>query len=65
MAMLPLILLFPGASLLDGEQVRTWEEKLSFPTYSIGKPDPTPLFDTGRIYQQAHALVYQYFWMRI
>jgi tetratricopeptide (TPR) repeat protein len=47
---------------LRAEQpVRAWEAKLTLPTYEIGAPDPNPLFDTGRVYQRAHAPIYPYF----
>ncbi len=40
--------------------VRAWEEPLVIPTYRIGKPDPNPIFYTGRAYQGAKGPVYPY-----
>jgi tetratricopeptide (TPR) repeat protein len=56
-----LLALIWGTALLQGAApVRVWEEPLVLPTYEIGKPDPNPIFDTGRAYQRAHAPVYPY-----
>jgi len=40
--------------------VRAWKEPLVIPTYRIGKPDPNPIFYTGRAYQGAKGPVYPY-----
>jgi tetratricopeptide (TPR) repeat protein len=40
--------------------VKAWEEPLVIPTYRIGKPDPNPIFYTGRAYQGAKGPVYPY-----
>jgi tetratricopeptide (TPR) repeat protein len=53
--------LLGGNLLRAGQPVRAWEETLVLPTYAIGAPDPSPLFDVGRVYQRAHAPVYPYF----
>ncbi|MFQ6071072.1 MAG: DUF5107 domain-containing protein, partial [Candidatus Aminicenantales bacterium] len=40
--------------------VRIWEEPLEIPTYRVGKPEPNPIFFTGRAYQGAKGPVYPY-----
>jgi len=41
-------------------EVKAWEEPLVIPTYRIGRPDPNPIFYTGRAYQGAKGPVYPY-----
>lgn len=38
--------------------VHVWEEKISIPTYSIGKPDKNPMFFEKRVYQGSSGVVY-------
>ena len=38
--------------------VNIWEEKVSIPTYGIGKPDKNPMFFEKRVYQGSSGVVY-------
>jgi tetratricopeptide (TPR) repeat protein len=38
--------------------VNAWEEKVSIPTYGIGKPDKNPMFFEKRVYQGSSGVVY-------
>lgn len=38
--------------------VQVWEEKISIPTYGIGKPDKNPMFFEKRVYQGSSGVVY-------
>lgn len=38
--------------------VNVWEEKVTIPTYGIGKPDKNPMFFEKRIYQGSSGVVY-------
>jgi tetratricopeptide (TPR) repeat protein len=38
--------------------VNAWEEKVSIPTYGIGKPDRNPMFFEKRVYQGSSGVVY-------
>ncbi|MGF7077687.1 DUF5107 domain-containing protein [Mucilaginibacter sp. UYCu711] len=38
--------------------VNAWEEKISIPTYGIGKPDKNPMFFEKRVYQGSSGVVY-------
>lgn len=38
--------------------VNVWEEKITIPTYGIGKPDKNPMFFEKRIYQGSSGVVY-------
>lgn len=38
--------------------VQVWEEQISIPTYSIGKPDKNPMFFEKRVYQGSSGVVY-------
>jgi tetratricopeptide (TPR) repeat protein len=40
--------------------VKLWEELLVIPTYKVEKPDPNPIFYSGRAYQGAQGHVYPY-----
>lgn len=38
--------------------VKVWEEKISIPTYGVGKPDKNPMFFEKRVYQGSSGVVY-------
>ena len=38
--------------------VAVWEEKVSIPTYGIGKPEKNPIFSEKRVYQGSSGVVY-------
>ena len=38
--------------------VEVWEEKVSIPTYGIGKPEKNPIFSEKRVYQGSSGVVY-------
>jgi len=38
--------------------VNVWEEKVSIPTYGVGKPDKNPMFFEKRVYQGSSGVVY-------
>ncbi|GAA4307290.1 DUF5107 domain-containing protein [Mucilaginibacter gynuensis] len=38
--------------------VNVWEEKVTIPTYGIGKPDKNPMFFEKRVYQGSSGVVY-------
>ena len=38
--------------------VQVWEEKISIPTYGIGRPDKNPMFFEKRVYQGSSGVVY-------
>lgn len=38
--------------------VNVWEEKVTIPTYAVGKPDKNPMFFEKRIYQGSSGVVY-------
>ena len=40
------------------EAVKIWEEKVTIPTYGVGKPDKNPMFFEKRIYQGSSGVVY-------
>lgn len=40
------------------EQVKVWEERISIPTYAIGKPEKNPMFLEKRVYQGSSGAVY-------
>ncbi len=40
------------------EKVHIWEEKVTIPTYLIGKPDKNPMFLEKRVYQGSSGVVY-------
>src|SRR5947199_356727 len=39
-------------------QVKAWEEKVTIPTYAIGKPEKNPMFLEKRVYQGSSGVVY-------
>lgn len=39
-------------------QVRAWDEKVTIPTYGIGKPEKNPMFLEKRVYQGSSGVVY-------
>lgn len=43
-----------------GQSVKAWEEPLVIPAYRVEKPDPNPIFYTGRAYQGAKGAIYPY-----
>ncbi|MRN54780.1 DUF5107 domain-containing protein [Paenibacillus monticola] len=43
---------------LNKAKVRVWEEQVSIPTYSVGKPDRNPMFLEKRVYQGSSGRVY-------
>ena len=36
---------------VEMETVRVWEEKVTIPTYRVGKPNKNPMFLEKRVYQ--------------
>ena len=40
--------------------VKAWKEKVSIPTYEIGKPEKNPIFLEKRVYQGSSGAVYPY-----
>src|SRR5688572_7288523 len=38
--------------------VKVWQEKVTIPTYGIGKPDKNPMFFEKRVYQGSSGVVY-------
>ncbi len=49
-----------GAEPAAGTAVQVREETLVLPTYTVGPPDPNPIFYSGRNYQGAKGPVYPY-----
>ncbi len=48
-----------NAPHLEGrEKVRAWYEKVTIPTYGIGKPEKNPMFLEKRVYQGSSGVVY-------
>jgi tetratricopeptide (TPR) repeat protein len=43
---------------MSSSTVNAWEEKVSIPTYGIGKPDKNPMFFEKRVYQGSSGVVY-------
>lgn len=43
---------------MDKLFVNVWEEKISIPTYGIGKPEKNPMFFEKRVYQGSSGVVY-------
>ncbi|QKJ31252.1 DUF5107 domain-containing protein [Mucilaginibacter mali] len=43
---------------MNTSYVNAWEEKVSIPTYGIGKPDKNPMFFEKRVYQGSSGVVY-------
>ncbi|KAA8481912.1 Tfp pilus assembly protein PilF [Arcticibacter tournemirensis] len=43
---------------MNNMNVAIWEEKVSLPTYGIGKPDKNPMFFEKRVYQGSSGVVY-------
>ena len=39
-------------------RVQVWEEKITIPTYGIGKPEKNPIFLENRVYQGSSGVVY-------
>lgn len=39
-------------------KVKVWSEKVSIPTYGVGKPDKNPMFLEKRVYQGSSGRVY-------
>lgn len=39
-------------------QVKAWAEKITIPTYWIGKPEKNPMFLEKRVYQGSSGVVY-------
>ncbi len=44
--------------MTNNESVKAWEEKVTIPTYGIGKPEKNPVFCENRIYQGSSGVVY-------
>ena len=40
--------------------VKAWREKVTIPTYAIGKADKNPMFLEKRVYQGSSGVVYPY-----
>lgn len=40
--------------------VKAWKEKVSIPTYEVGKPEKNPIFLENRVYQGSSGVVYPY-----
>ena len=38
--------------------VKVWEDKVTIPTYEVGKPDANPMFFEKRVYQGSSGVVY-------
>ena len=45
---------------VEMETVRVWEEKVTIPTYRVGKPNKNPMFLEKRVYQGSSGKVYPY-----
>lgn len=43
---------------MEKEYVKVWQEKVTIPTYNIGKPDQNPMFFEKRVYQGSSGVVY-------
>lgn len=43
-----------------GQSVRAYETEITMPTYEVEKPDPNPVFYTGKAYQGAQKRIYPY-----
>jgi tetratricopeptide (TPR) repeat protein len=43
---------------MSNNSVQVWEEKVTIPTYGIGKPDKNPMFFEKRVYQGSSGAVY-------
>lgn len=43
---------------MNTSYVNAWEEKVTIPTYGIGKPDKNPMFFEKRVYQGSSGVVY-------
>lgn len=43
---------------MNNTQVNVWEEKITIPTYAVGKPDRNPMFFEKRVYQGSSGKVY-------
>ena len=41
-------------------KVKVWEEEITLPTYSIGRPEKNPMFFEKRVYQGSSGVVYPY-----
>lgn len=39
-------------------EVKVWEDKVTIPTYQVGKPDANPMFFEKRVYQGSSGVVY-------
>ncbi|MDH3649638.1 MAG: DUF5107 domain-containing protein [Saprospiraceae bacterium] len=42
------------------DSVRAWQETITIPTYTVGKPDRNPMFLEKRVYQGSSGVVYPY-----
>ena len=40
--------------------VKAWREKVTIPTYEVGKPEKNPIFLEKRVYQGSSGVVYPY-----
>ena len=40
--------------------VKAWKEKVTIPTYEVGKPEKNPMFLEKRVYQGSSGVVYPY-----
>ena len=40
--------------------VKAWKEKVTIPTYEVGKPEKSPMFLEKRVYQGSSGVVYPY-----
>jgi tetratricopeptide (TPR) repeat protein len=56
------VLAFVALPALRAQQtpVKVWEEKIVIPSYTIGAPEPNPIFNLGRNSQGAQGIVYPY-----
>ena len=44
--------------MTNSDTVQIWEETITIPTYSVGKPDTNPMFLEKRVYQGSSGAVY-------
>ena len=43
-----------------GEAAKAWRERITIPTYEVGKPEKNPIFLEKRVYQGSSGVVYPY-----